>query len=77
MKLLHSHVLKAALGLGAVCGVVAHQHQHPGDEAQVPLHEQEFVQDSAEELERKWSFEVSFEGFVCLCWADLGLKDCR
>ncbi|TVY90785.1 Guanidinobutyrase, partial [Lachnellula willkommii] len=62
---LHSHVLKAALGLGlglgwAVCGVVAHQH---GDEAQVPLHEQEFVQDSAEELERKWSFEVGLRFF--------------
>lgn len=55
----------------AVCGVVAHQHQHGGEEAQVPLHEQEFVQDSAEELERKWSFEVGLSFFFArfLHWA--------
>jgi hypothetical protein len=63
------HGLKALLGL-AVCGVIVegHQHQHHGDEAQAPLHEQEYVQDSAEELERKWSFEVGLR-FSCLDWA--------
>jgi hypothetical protein len=62
-----SHGLKVLLGLGAVCGVVeGHQHHH-GEEAQVPLHEQEFVQDSADELERKWSFEVRLK-FLCLLW---------
>ena len=74
----HNQGLNALLGLGAVCGVVveAHQHQHHGDEAHVPLHEQEFVQDSAEELERKWSFEVGLR-FLCLYSAGLGLKNCR
>ena len=46
------------------CGVVEafeheHQHEHGGHEGQVPLREQGFTQDSKEELERKWSFEVS------------------
>ena len=48
------------------CSVVAgHQHlEHEADrEKQVPLHEQEYFQDSPEELERKWSFEV------CCCFS--------
>jgi hypothetical protein len=44
------------------CGVVAgHQHGHHGGAdggKHVPLHEREYIQDSVEELERKWSFEV-------------------
>jgi hypothetical protein len=43
--------------LAALCGVVV---GHGGGETQIPLHEREFVQGSEEELERKWSFEVSF-----------------
>lgn len=45
----------------AVCEFVAghnHGHEH-GHEKEVPLHEREWIQDSKEELERKWSFEVS------------------
>jgi len=44
----------------ALCGVVAghdHHEHHHGEE--IPLHEGEWVKDSPEELERKWSFEVS------------------
>lgn len=42
-------------------GVAAHgHHSHDHGEKQVPLHEQEFVQDSLEELERKWAFEVCY-----------------
>ena len=43
-----------------ICGVVGHSRHDHGerDGRQVPLHEQEFVQDSSEILERKWSFEV-------------------
>jgi hypothetical protein len=40
--------------LTAVCGAVA---AHTADE-EVPVHNQEFVQDDAQELERKWGFEV-------------------
>jgi hypothetical protein len=36
----------------------AHEHGHHHEE-QIPLHEREYVQDSPEELERKWTFEVS------------------
>lgn len=43
--------------MAGICGVVVGHGIH--EEKQVPLHEQEFVQDSEEELERKWSFEVS------------------
>jgi len=73
-----SHSLQVLLGLGAVCGVVVegHQHQHHGDEAQVPLHEQEYVQDSAEELERKWGFEVGLR-FLCLYLGELGFEGLR
>jgi len=43
--------------------VVAHGHHgHEHEEKQVPLHEQEFVQDTLEELERKWTFEWGFSG---------------
>jgi hypothetical protein len=52
----------AALLLGFLivgCGVVAGHQDHLHREKQIPLHEQEYVQDTAEELERKWSFEVS------------------
>jgi len=44
----------------ALCGVVAGHAHHEHGEREVPLHKREFVQDSAEELERKWSFEVCF-----------------
>lgn len=70
-----SHGLNALLGLGAVCGVMVAGHQHHGHEAetQIPLHEQEYVQDSAEELERKWSFEVRLK-FPCLLY-EVGQQD--
>lgn len=44
----------------AVCGVVAGLSYEATDlEKEVPLHEREWVKDGAEELERKWGFEVS------------------
>lgn len=55
------------LGL-ALCGAVkahsggvhVHDHEREGEGAfESPLHEREWVKDSPEELERKWSFEVS------------------
>lgn len=51
--------------IAGLCGVAlasAHDHHsHSHDtEPEIPLHEREFVQDSAEELERKWGFEVCF-----------------
>ena len=46
----------ALLLAAGICGTVVGQSHH--GEGQVPLHEQEFLQDSSEELERKWSFEV-------------------
>jgi len=46
--------LVVLLGLVLGCGVVL-GHGHGEGE----LHEQVYVQDSREELERKWSFEVS------------------
>ena len=52
--------LVATAGLCRVLGGVhGHEHGHQHEEKQIPLHEQEYIQDSAEELERKWSFEVS------------------
>lgn len=43
-------------------GVAGHGHGHHGEEIEggkeIPLHEREWVRDSAEELERKWGFEV-------------------
>jgi agmatinase len=54
MKVTFSTLLLAA----GICGFVV-GHSHHDGEKQVPLHEQEFVQDSEEELERKWNFEVS------------------
>jgi hypothetical protein len=41
-----------------ISGVSAHSHHHEA-EAQKPLHEKDYVQDSVEELERKWNFQVS------------------
>jgi hypothetical protein len=56
MKFTFTALLLAA----GICGVVGHTHHgETGEAKQVPLHEQEFVQDTPEELERKWSFEVS------------------
>jgi hypothetical protein len=54
------------------CGVVAgHQRGHHGGAdggKHVPLHEREYIQDSVEELERKWSFEVRCVFSACfLC----------
>jgi agmatinase len=60
-------VFGTCLGLLVGCGVVVGQHYGGGNrngETQVPLHEQEFVQDPAEELERKWGFEVSCDVLV-------------
>lgn len=45
--------------LAGICGVVVGHETFHGEGKQIPLHEQDFVQDSPEELERKWSFEVS------------------
>ena len=53
MKVLFSTLLLTT----GICGVVVGHEINR--EKQVPLHEQEFVQDSKEELERKWAFEVS------------------
>ena len=52
----------AELVLGVLivgCEVVAGHQSHGHVGKQIPLHEQEYVQDPIEELERKWSFEVS------------------
>jgi hypothetical protein len=59
----------ATLVLGSLmvgCGVVAGHQNHRHREKQIPLHEQEYIQDPVEELERKWSFEVSSESSYCL-----------
>ena len=54
-----------AVALGFCSGVIGHshhEHQEGGDGVASdfdPLRAPEFVQDSLEELERKWSFEVS------------------
>lgn len=58
----------ALVGCGVVSGHQDHHEEGEG-ENQVPLHEREYIQDSPEELERKWSFEVCFHfsfGFVVL-----------
>jgi hypothetical protein len=60
----------AELVLGALivgCGVVAGHQNHAHGGKQIPLHEQEYVQDPVEELERKWSFEVSSILSTALC----------
>jgi len=60
----------AALVLGALivgCGVVTGHQSHGYGEKQIPLHEQEYVQDPVEELERKWSFEVCSVPSPALC----------
>jgi hypothetical protein len=60
------HNARVIAGLCGVAGIVrAHEyghHQHADGET--PLHKQEFVQDSAEELARKWSFEVRSTSFT-------------
>ena len=68
MKASISFSTSLVLAVVLVCGVVeGHEHgpgHHHAGEAEVPLHEQPFVQDSAEELERKWGFEVSCDVLV-------------
>jgi hypothetical protein len=45
--------------LGMVCGVLGHSHHHHEEEGEFdPLRAPEYVKESVEELERKWSFEV-------------------
>jgi hypothetical protein len=45
--------------VGLICWVGAHQHQHEhAEEGFDPLRAPEFGEDTVEELERKWSFEV-------------------
>ena len=67
MKITISALLLAA----GICGVVVgHSHGETREGKQTPLHEQEFVQDGPEELERKWSFEVRLSvSFLVLVWA--------
>jgi len=60
----------AALVLCALivgCGVVTGHQSHGHGGKQIPLHEQEYVQDPVEELEKKWSFEVSSILSTALC----------
>jgi hypothetical protein len=60
----------ATLGLGALivgCGFVTGHQDHGHGGKQIPLHEQEYVQDPVEELERKWSFEVCSVLSPALC----------
>ncbi|KAF4614399.1 hypothetical protein G7Y89_g15337 [Cudoniella acicularis] len=66
--------MRFSLGISSVlaisvvwCGVGVAAHQRHGHDQQregeeMPLHEREFVQDSTEELERKWSFEWGYSG---------------
>jgi hypothetical protein len=47
---------------GVISGVTSHSHSHSDNheaENKKPPHEQVHAQDSLEELERKWGFEVS------------------
>lgn len=44
--------------IGVVVGHEHHGHDHDHAEKEIPLHEQEYIQDNTEELERKWGFEV-------------------
>lgn len=55
--------------LGLVCGVVGHSHHHEEGERVDPLAAPEYLKDSVEELERKWSFEVRL--FFSVCGSDL------
>ena len=52
--------MKIPLIIGlAICGVVVgNVHRQAEDEIELMLHKKEWTKDSAEELERKWSFEV-------------------
>jgi hypothetical protein len=56
-----------------ICGVVVVA-GHSG--LQVPLHEQDFVQDSLEGLERKWSFEVEFFRSFSSVWLGKSTGPC-
>jgi hypothetical protein len=58
-----------AFGLaGLGCGVaLAHDYLHQYVDTEIPLHKQEFEQDSNEELERKWGFEVCSD-FLRFFW---------
>lgn len=53
-----------------VCGVVVvgHADHDHGDGKEIPLHEREWVKDGAEELERRWGFEVSVFLWICFAW---------
>jgi hypothetical protein len=60
----------AALVLGVLlvgCEVVVGHQNHGNGGKQIPFHEREYIQDPVEELERKWSFEVSFVFSNALC----------
>lgn len=59
-------LLLATAGICGVVGVHGHEHGHHHDEKEIPLHEQEYIQDNPEELERKWGFEVT--GFLLRFW---------
>ena len=62
MKVAKLTLLGGLLGLGG--GVVGHAHEEVVD----PLSAPEYVKESVEELERKWSFEVCgfhFTYFFC------------
>lgn len=63
----------------AICGVVrGHSHEHANEhvntQKEIPLHEREWVKDSAAELERKWSFEWGFSGIST--FAHLNYEKC-
>lgn len=64
IKMKFEKFLLATAGICGVVGVHGHESGHHHDEKEIPLHEQEYIQDSAEELERKWSFEVRLKPFA-------------
>lgn len=55
---LHASTFLHTLALCSYAAARSHE------DTEVPLHRRPFVQDSAEELERKWSFEVSLFWFL-------------
>jgi hypothetical protein len=67
MIILPVSLLLLACRTGSVLGHGGNEDER--SEIEIPLHEREWVQDSAEELERKWSFEVSHVTFL-LCNSD-------
>ncbi|CZR66872.1 related to agmatinase [Phialocephala subalpina] len=54
--------LLATAGICGVVGVHGHEHGHHHHEKEIPLHEQEYIQDNPDELERKWGFEWGYAG---------------